>query len=145
MAPVCFMDTEDIKAQRVLQVKRRPERTCPQGYLVCAACRDYTAPGHQHISILCLHRSDSGQGRAPEAASPDNPHAPDMSPPHQPLQEIKLCKLCLLPLCSPCFAVLLLQEHTKLRDIRNQLNYSRWVQNTLSPGGRCAAGDRGVP
>lgn len=47
--------------------------------------------------------------------------------------------------CSPCFAVLLPWEHTKLRDLRNQLNHGNQVQNTFNSGGSCAAGDTDVP
>lgn len=82
LAPVCCMEEEEeAKAQLVLHVWRRLERTCPQGYLAGAACRDYTALGLRHISILHLLRSDSEQGRVQDTAtSPDSPPAQDMSP-----------------------------------------------------------------
>lgn len=79
LAPACCM--EEAKAQLVLHVRRRPDRTCSQGYLAGSACRDYMALGHRHIGIPRLHRHDSEQGRAQDtAASPDNPPAQDTSP-----------------------------------------------------------------
>lgn len=79
LAPGCPMEMQEAEAPLVLHIRRRLERTCPQGYLAGAACWDYMALGH--ISVLRLHRSDSQQGWARDAsASPENPPTQNMSP-----------------------------------------------------------------
>lgn len=147
LVPGCCMEVEEAKAQLVLHVRRRPERTCPWGYLAGAACRDYTALGHWLISILCLHRSDSEQGQAQDTAvSPDNPRVQDMSPHVSPCKTQRpLCKLCLLPLLQPVFCCAASAGTQKAQDLRNQLNYGNWVENTFNPGGSRGAGDMDVP